>query len=308
VTENDGLITICEVGPRDGLQNETRTLSVLDRVELIDRLSNSGARRVEAVSFVNPRRVPQMADAEQVMAGIRRRDGTTYAGLVLNVRGAERAIVSRVDVIHFALAATDTFNRRNQGVDTRESLREFSQIVRLASAQGIPCNATIAVAFGCPFEGAVRAAAVWRLARELHEIGATEITLADTIGVGIPDQVTALFVGLRAFIGAVKIGGHFHNSRNTGLANAYASVQAGASVLDASIGGIGGCPFAPRATGNVPTEDLIFMLGSKTERTIDLEALLDVGVWLERALGHPLPGMLMRAGLFPNRDGAASAR
>ncbi len=295
------IVTICEVGPRDGLQNEPRILSVAERVVLIDRLSAAGLPRIEAGSFVDPRRVPQMAQAEEVLSRIHRRRGTAYAGLVLNVRGAERAIAAGVNEIHFALAATETFNQRNQGATVVESLRQLERIVTLASDAGIRCTAAIGAAFGCPFEGAVAPERVWSLAIELRRTGAAEIILADTIGVGVPSQVKVLVSGLRERLDAtVPIGCHFHNTRNTGMANAAAALEAGVRLLDASIGGTGGCPFAPRATGNIPTEDLAYMLrGMGLQTGLDVPVLIETAQWLEGALGHLLPGMVMKAGLFP---------
>lgn len=294
-------VTICEVGPRDGLQNEARTLSVAERVALIDRLSAAGLPRIEAASFVNPQRVPQMAGAEEVLEHIHRRPGTVYAGLVLNKRGAERAIAAGVDEMHFAMVATDSFNQRNQGASVAESLREFERVVALASRAGLRCAAVIGAAFGCPFEGPVAPERVWAVAGDLWRAGAVELVLADTIGVGVPSQVRVLVDGLRERLGSsVPLGCHFHNTRNTGLANAFAAIQAGVELLDASVGGIGGCPFAPRATGNIPTEDLAYMLhGMGIETALDVPALIETARSLEGILGHPLPGMLMKAGLFP---------
>lgn len=295
------LITICEVGPRDGLQNEGKLLSVETRVELIDRLSACGLPCIEAVSFVNPQRVPQMARAEEVLARIQRQPGTRYAGLVLNERGAERALAAGVDELHFAQAVTETFNRRNQGASVAESAAQFERIATRARQAGVPCTATIGASFGCPFEGSVAAEAVWTLAERFYQAGAQEIVLADTIGVGVPSQVTMLIAGLRERLGAdVPIGCHFHNTRNTGLANACAAIAVGVRSLDASIGGTGGCPFAPRATGNIPTEDLAWMLrGMSYQTSVDLASLIDTAIWLEGALEHQLPGMLMKAGAFP---------
>lgn len=294
-------ITICEVGPRDGLQNEEKLLPVEARVELIDRLSACGLSRIEAVSFVNPKRVPQMARAEEVLARIKRWPGTRYAGLVLNERGAERALAAGVDELHFAQAVTETFNRRNQGASVFESVAQFERIAELARQAGVYCTATIGVSFGCPFEGVVAPEAVWALAERLYQAGAQEIVLADTIGAGVPSQVAMLIDGLRARLGTnVPIGCHFHNTRNTGLANAYAAVAAGVRLLDSSVGGTGGCPFAPRATGNIPTEDLAFMLrGTGYQTSVDLAYLIDTAIWLEGALEHQLPGMVMKAGPFP---------
>lgn len=299
--EPSPLITICDVGPRDGLQNEGQLLSVEARVELIDRLSACGLPRIEAVSFVNPQRVPQMARAEEVLARLRRWPGTRYSGLVLNERGAERALAAGVDELHFAQVVTETFNRRNQGASVAESAAQFERIAARARQAGVFCTATIGASFGCPFEGEVAAEAVWALAEKLYQAGAQEIVLADTVGVGVPSQVTTLVTGLRERLGAnFPIGCHFHNTRNTGLANACAAIAAGVRLLDASVGGTGGCPFAPRATGNIPTEDLAWMLrGMGYQTGVDLAGLIGTALWLEGALEHPLPGMVMKAGPFP---------
>lgn len=295
------LITICEVGPRDGLQNEKKLLAVEERVALIDRLSACGVPRIEAVSFVHPQRVPQMAGAEEVLARITRRPGTRYAGLVLNERGAERALAAGVDELHFAQTVTETFNRRNQGASVAESAAQFERIAAWARQAGVFCTATIGASFGCPFEGTVPPEAVWALAERLYHAGAQEIVLADTIGAGVPSQVTMLVTGLRARLGAdLPLGCHFHNTRNTGLANACAAIAAGVRSLDASVGGTGGCPFAPRATGNIPTEDLAWMLREMGYRTgVNLASLIDTAAWLEEALEYRLPGMVMKAGPFP---------
>lgn len=290
-------VVICEVGPRDGLQNEAKTLSVADRAELIDRLSASGLRLIEAASFVSPKLVPQMERSEEVLARIQRRLGARYAGLALNKRGVERALESSVDLVRFVVPATDTFGRKNQGMDRSASVADFSEAVALASAKDKKCVATIAVAFGCPFEGTVPPSTVVELAHELTVRGASEVILADTIGVAIPDQVTRMFSDVADRVGGVTLGGHFHNTRNSGLANSLAAADAGAQVLDASVGGTGGCPFAPRASGNVPTEDLVYMLGSRLADRIDLGALIQTAKWLEGRLERQLPGMLMKAGL-----------
>jgi isopropylmalate/homocitrate/citramalate synthase len=290
-------ITICDVCPRDGLQNEERRLDAAARAELVDMLAAAGVPRIEAVSFVNPARVPQMAGAEEVVAAIERREGVVYAGLALNERGYERLAGTDLDEVHVAFAATETFNRKNQNASPEESLEVATRIVERAHADGIRATVTIGVSFGCPFEGAVDPGHVLGLAARLAEAGADEIVLADTVGVGVPRQVKHLVAE------AVKlsrpVGVHLHNTRNTGFANAYAAIDAGATVLDASVGGVGGCPFAPRATGNICTEDLVYMLhGEGVETGIDLDALISVAGWLEGQLGRELPGQVYRAGTF----------
>ena len=290
-------VIICDVGPRDGLQNEDTTLSPAVRAELCDRLAAAGVPRVEAVSFVNPKRVPQMAGAEEVMAAIDRREGTVYAGLVLNERGYERALAAGVDEVHYAFPVTDEFARRNQNTTVEGALETSDILVNRAANDFIRITVTLSVAFGCPFEGAVDPDRVLEIARRVAATGPDEIVLADTIGVGVPSQVETLVGGVAA-LGAT-VGAHFHNTRNTGYANAVAAVEAGATVLDASLGGTGGCPFAPRATGNIATEDLVYLLhGMGHETGIDLDALIGHAVWLGEQLGKELPGQLHKAGTF----------
>ena len=293
-------LTICDVGPRDGLQNEPQVVPPASRAELVSRLAAAGLPRVEAVSFVNPERVPQMAGAEEVVAGVHRRDGTELSGLALNERGYERFRATGLDRVNFAIAATETFGRRNAGSSLEEGVAKAERIFGRARAAGVRSTATISVAFGCPFEGEVDAGVVGGLARRVAAAGAEEVVLSDTIGVAAPRQVRALVERI-ADLGPV-VGFHGHNTRNTGFANAYAAVEAGAEVLDASVGGLGGCPFAPRATGNVATEDLVYMLERDgVETGIDLDALISISRWLEDVLGHDLEGQLYRAGVFPSR-------
>lgn len=294
--END-LVAICDVGPRDGLQNESRSLPPELRAELCNRLAAAGLPRVEAVSFVNPDRVPQMAGAEEVVAGLDRRGETIFAGLVVNERGYERALAAGVDEVHYAFPATDTFCERNQGMTLERASGLAGRLVERARADGLRVTVTIGASFGCPFEGRVRPRHVIDLAARIQEHGPDEIVLADTIGVGVPSQVRELVRGVSAV--AAKVGCHFHNTRNTGLANALAAVEAGVRLLDASCGGTGGCPFAPRATGNVATEDLVYLLHGMGYRTgIDLGATLATAAWLAEALGKELPGQTYKAGGF----------
>jgi hydroxymethylglutaryl-CoA lyase len=290
---------VVEVGPRDGLQNESTLLPTASKIEFIERVIAAGARRIEAVSFVHPQRVPQMADAEDVMARVPRREGIRYAGLVLNRRGFQRALDAGVDEINVVVVATDTFSMRNQGCTTEEGLRLWSEIAPSARAANVRPTVTIAASFGCPFEGVVPHDRVIELARRAAEAGAAEIVLADTIGVGVPTQVTALVEGVRAATDtAVRC--HFHNTRNTGYANAFAAVQAGVRALDASTGGIGGCPFAPSATGNIATEDLAYLLdGMNVGTGIDTAAAAANGGWIGEQLGKDVPALLGRAGTFP---------
>jgi (R)-citramalyl-CoA lyase len=291
-------VLICDVGPRDGLQNEDRVLEPRARAALCDRLAAAGVKRMEAASFVNPKLVPQMAGAEEVMAAIRRKPGTVYAGLVLNHKGYERALAAKVDEVHYAFAATDEFGRRNQNATSEQGLATALALVARARADSMPITVTLSVAFGCPFEGPVPAQRILDLVERLMAAPADEICLADTIGVGVPSQVKELVGGARR-LGAV-VGAHFHNTRNTGYANAVAALDAGVVSLDASVGGAGGCPFAPKATGNIATEDLIYLLrGLGVDTGIDLDALIGCSRWLGDQLGKELPGMVARAGDFP---------
>ncbi len=290
-------VSICDVGPRDGLQNEAKTLDPAVRAALCDRLAASGLRRIEAASFVNPRLVPQMAGAEEVMAALHRTPRTVYAGLALNEKGYDRARAAGVDEVHYAFSATDEFGRRNQNATTAQGLETALALVGRARADGMPITVTVSVAFGCPFEGPVAPAHVLDLVEKLMQNPADEICLADTIGVGVPRQVTELVTGARA-LGA-KVGAHFHNTRNTGYANAVAAVDAGVVSLDSSVGGAGGCPFAPKATGNIATEDLVYLMrGMGVDTGIDLDALIECSAWLGAQLGKELPGMVARAGDF----------
>jgi hydroxymethylglutaryl-CoA lyase/(R)-citramalyl-CoA lyase len=292
------IVTICDVAARDGLQNESKHLEPAERAELVNRLAAAGVPRIEAVSFVNPARVPQMAGAEEVVAGIEREPGVVYAGLALNEKGYDRLQASGLDEVHFAFACTETFNRRNQNASVEESVEAATRIVERAHGDGIRATVTIGVSFGCPFEGAVDPAHVLDLAGRLAAARADEIVFADTIGVAVPRMVKEL-VGTAVTQLGNPVGIHLHNTRNTGFANAYAALEAGATVLDASVGGIGGCPFAPKATGNISTEDLVYLLlGEGIETGIDLDALIAIAEWLEGVLERQLPGQVYRAGAF----------
>ena len=295
-------VGIVEVGPRDGLQNEATHLDTATKVEFIRRAAAAGLARIEVASFVSPKRVPQMADAEAVLASLPRLAGLSRIGLVLNQRSFERALAAGCDEVGMAISASDTFGVRNQGADIGESLDAWRDVAAAARAAGIPAQVTISVACGCPFEGEVPMARVLELAQRAAEAQPIELALADTIGAGVPSQVAELFGRVREALPGMPLRGHFHNTRNTGLANAYAALQEGATTLDASIGGIGGCPFAPAATGNIPTEDLLYMLGRMGIATgVDLGGLIDTSRWLQETLGHAVPGMLVKAGPFPGR-------
>jgi hydroxymethylglutaryl-CoA lyase/(R)-citramalyl-CoA lyase len=292
-------IEICDVGPRDGLQNDPKILEPETRGELVNRLAAAGLPRIEAVSFVNPARVPQMGGAEEVVAAIDRLPGVLYAGLVLNEKGYERLATTSLDEVHFAFAATETFNRRNQNASVEESLETAEQLVIRGHEDGLRVTVTVGAAFGCPFEGEVAPGTPLGLAERLVAAGADEIVFADTIGVGVPRQVRELVKQTLTFAHGKPIGLHLHNTRNTGIANALVGVESGATVLDASVGGIGGCPFAPKATGNICTEDLVYMLhGEGIDTGVNLDVLISVAEWLEGVLERPLDGQVYRAGTF----------
>jgi hydroxymethylglutaryl-CoA lyase len=272
------------------------------KVELVRRLLGAGLRRVEVTSFVNPKKVPQMADAEALLAELSPPPGVHFTGLVMNQRGFERAVTAGCNEIGMVVVASDTFNRRNQGVSTAESIEAWLAIAPAAHAARVRPQVTVSAAFGCPFEGEVALDRVVEIAERVAAGEPHEICFADTIGVGVPAQVTALITRVRARLPDLPLRCHFHNTRNTGFANAVAAIEAGVHTLDASIGGIGGCPFAPAATGNIATEDLVYILERSGIRTgLDLDALIDTARWLEETLGTPAPGMLMKAGPFPKR-------
>jgi hydroxymethylglutaryl-CoA lyase len=295
-------IEMVEVGARDGLQNESVLFTTSQKLELIGRALDAGVRRLEANSFVNPKLVPQMADAEAVAAGLPRREGVIFIGLVLNKRGALRAIEAGMEELGAVCAASDGFATRNQGQSSDASLAMCVEVVRLARAQARRAQITISTAFGCPFDGEVDPSRVVEMARTAAAAGPVEVAIADTIGVASPGQVSSLVTRVAAAIKPLPVRVHFHNTRNTGLANVWAAVQAGAKTVDASLGGIGGCPFAPRATGNVPTEDVAYMLErSGYDTGLDLDRLIGSARWLANAMGKDVPGMLSRAGAFPKK-------
>ena len=292
-------VVLCDVAPRDGLQNDPTVIAPGVRAELVNRLAATGLPCIETVSFVSPGRVPQMAGAEEVVSALVRRPGVVYAGLVLNEKGYDRLLATGLHEAHFAFAASETFNERNQGATVADSLAAATRIVARCQEDGLRSTVTISTAFGCPFEGKVDHGRVVEIAAQLAAARPGAIVLADTIGVAIPRHVRAL-VSAVAQLGP-PAGAHLHNTRNTGYANALAALEAGAMLLDASLGGIGGCPFAPRATGNIATEDLVYLLdGEGIETGVDLDALIDVSRWLEQVLGHDLEGQVYRAGTFPS--------
>lgn len=296
-------IQIVEVGPRDGLQNEPDIVSTADKLAMIDRMIDAGARRLEVASFVHPQRVPQMADAEAVIAGLPDRKDVSYIGLTLNKRGVLRALATKdggkrgVDEIGCVIVATDTFGQKNQGQTVAEGIAEASEMIRFAKENGLIAQVTISAAFGCPFEGDVPPQRIVDIAKAVLEAGPAEIALADTIGVGVPAQVTDLYGRLAELVPSdVRLRAHFHNTRGTGIANAWAAIQAGVGMLDASLGGLGGCPFAPRATGNIATEELIYLAErSGIDHGMDLDAAIAANRWMAGILGRELPSLVARA-------------
>jgi hydroxymethylglutaryl-CoA lyase len=296
-------IELVEVGPRDGLQNEPDIISTEVKLAMIDRMLDYGARRLEVASFVHPGRVPQMADAEAVIAGLPDKPDTTFIGLVLNKRGVLRALATRedgkrgIDQVGCVLVASDTFGQKNQGQTIEQGIAENRDMLRFAKAEGMRAQITISAAFGCPFEGEVRPETVLAIAEEMAAEEPEEIALADTIGIGVPQQVEDLFGRLGELLGGkIPMRAHFHDTRGTGIANAWAAYQTGVRTFDASLGGLGGCPFAPKATGNIATEDLINMMTrSGIDTGIDLEAAIATNHWFAERLGRELPSLVARA-------------
>ena len=296
-------IQICEVSPRDGLQNESVLLTTDEKVELVARSIRAGIRRIEVTSFVDPKRVPQMADAAEVMAAIPRISGVSYAGLVMNARGLERALAAGVHEVNVVVVASDTFCERNQGMSSQESVVLAASLVAQARAAGILSTVTIGASFGCPFEGEVPITRLHDIISQVVDAGPDELALADTIGAAVPRDITERIRIARSSAPVeMPLRLHLHDTRHTAVANAVAALAAGVTVLDSSIGGTGGCPFAPKATGNVATEDLVYLFGRSGVSTgLDLELILETTAWLEDRLGKPLPGALLRAGSFPAR-------
>lgn len=293
-------VTIVEVGPRDGLQNDDVVFTVEQKVEFVRQVAAAGIRRAEVASFVNPKRVPAMAGAEEVLAAVA---GVLESpiGLVLNVRGWERAASTPLAEVNLVVSSTDTFAQRNSGMSSDETVAVVETVAPLAAAAGVRTTVTLSTSFGCPFDGEVPVSRTVDLVARCAAIGVDEIALADTIGVGVPADVTRRVAAARDAVGdGVALRAHFHNTRNTGYANAFAAIAAGATALDASLGGIGGCPFAPRATGNIATEDLAFMLERSGISTgLDVDQLLVAAEWLQTQLGRPVPSLVSKAGVFP---------
>lgn len=296
-------VEIVEVAPRDGLQNEKALISSADKIALIERAIAAGARRIEVTSFVNPRAVPQMADAEDVCAGLPERDDMTYIGLVMNARGAGRALATgRIDQLGAVAVATDTFAMANQGQTSDGSVAAASEIIAMARDAGKTGQVTIGASFGCPFEGEVAEDRVVAMAVALAKAGPVEIALADTIGVANPAHVASLVGKVRAALPDMRLRVHFHNTRGTGLANVWAAVLAGAVTVDAAIGGLGGCPFAPGAAGNVSTEDVVYMLErAGIDTGVELSRLVAANHWLGGVMQRDLPGMVAKAPPFPRQ-------
>ena len=293
-------INIVEVGPRDGLQSEPEILSTQSKVDFITRAIEAGIKRLEVASFVHPKKVPQMADAEALLAELPMQKDVSYIGLIMNERGLDRALTTPVHEIGMVVVATDTYNQRNQGVPTDESIDAWLKIAARAKANGKIANVMISSAFGCPYEGEVSPSRVVDIAKRVMEAEPAELAIADSIGVAVPNQVSELLGLLQDAVGEIPLRCHLHNTRNTGLANAQAAIDAGATSIDASIGGIGGCPFAPAATGNIPTDDLLYMLNRSGIGTgVSLEKIIATSQWLEQELGRGVPAMLPKAGIFP---------
>ena len=294
-------VNIVEVGPRDGLQSEPETLSTGNKRKFVELAIEAGIRRLEVASFVHPKRVPQMADAEALIDVLPERDDVSYIGLVMNERGLDRALDTSVHEVGMVIVATDSYNRKNQGVPTAESVEAWLAIANRAKGNGRRANVMISSAFGCPYEGEVPVSRVVDIAKRVVEVGPAELGIADSIGVAVPSQVSELVAALRDALGdELPFRIHLHNTRNTGLANAQAAVDAGVTSIDASIGGIGGCPFAPAATGNIPTDDLVYMLSrSGIDTGVSLDGVVAASRWLEAELGRTVPAMLPKAGGFP---------
>jgi hydroxymethylglutaryl-CoA lyase len=298
-------VLVTDVGPRDGLQSEPEFISTERKVAIVEALAAAGVQRIEATSFVHPRAVPQMADAEAVLAAIRRRSPVRYSALVPNARGAERALAARADELNVVTSATETMNERNLRMPIADSIAATREIVRLARTAGVLVNATVSVSFGCPYEGPVGVEQVVDVVARLVDVGVAEVSLADTIGVGSPRQVEALVAAVRARWPTVPLGLHFHDTRGLGLANVLAGLQAGVTRYDASVAGVGACPFAPGATGNVCTEDLVYLLDELGVTSgIRLPALIEAARLVRDAIGHEVPSRMLRAGPRPNLPAA----
>lgn len=299
---NKNQIEIVEVGARDGLQNEPQVFPTADKLELINKFIDAGLKRIEVASFVHPKLVPQMADAEAIIDGLPKNDDLTFIGLVLNKRGYFRAVEAmeksgqRLEIGCVAVAS-DGFGQKNQGQSSAESVEVAAEILRLAKNDGVKAQVTISTAFGCPFDGDIEPEKVLNMAKSLAEAEPIEIAIADTIGAAVPHDVRDMFANAKLALPHMPLRGHFHNTRNTGVANAWAAYEGGANTIDASIGGLGGCPFAPNATGNTATEDIAHMFEKTCIKTgINMTKLVGISNWMAEKLGHQLHGMVARAG------------
>ncbi|MEM7281147.1 MAG: hydroxymethylglutaryl-CoA lyase [Pseudomonadota bacterium] len=294
-------ISIVEVGPRDGLQSEPEILSTESKTQFIQRAIDAGIKRLEVASFVHPKRVPQMADAEALIAALPKIEDVTYIGLLMNQRGLDRALSTDIHEIGMVVVSSDTYNKKNQGVATQESIDAWLSMSKQAKDNGRRVNVTVSSAFGCPFEGEVSVDRVVEIAEQVLQGEPDELGIADSIGVAVPAQIHEVLGRVKEVAGDTPLRIHLHNTRNTGLANAQAAVDAGVSSIDASIGGIGGCPFAPAATGNIPTDDLLYLLHrSGVETGVDLHKIIETSAWLEKELGRGVPALLPKAGVFPD--------
>jgi hydroxymethylglutaryl-CoA lyase len=293
-------ISILEVGPRDGLQSEPEILPTEVKKEFITRTINAGIKQIEVTSFVHPKKVPQMADAEKLVESLPEKDDVTYIGLIMNQRGFERARDCGIDEVGMVIVSTDTYNMKNQNVVTQESIDNWLSIAAEAKSAGIRTSVVIACSFGCPYEGEIDPEHIATIAGQVLEGKPDVLGLADSVGVAVPSQIKRTFSLVKELAPSIPLRTHLHNTRNTGLANAAAAVEAGVSIIDASTGGIGGCPFAPRATGNIPTDDLLYMLDrSGVETGVDLRQVVKTTDWLEEQLGRSVPAMVPKAGIFP---------
>ena len=293
-------VSILEVGPRDGLQSEPEILPTEIKKEFITRTINAGIKNIEVTSFVHPKKVPQMADAEKLVESLPDRDDVTYIGLIMNQRGFERARDCGIDEVGMVIVSTDTYNMKNQNVVTQQSIDNWLDIASSAKSAGIRTSVVIACSFGCPYEGEVDPEHVASIAEQILQGEPDVIGLADSVGVAVPNQIKTTFALIKDLAPTIPLRTHLHNTRNTGLANAAAAVEAGVTIIDASTGGIGGCPFAPKATGNIPTDDLLYMLDRSGIQTgVNLKEIVKTTDWLENQLGRSVPAMVPKAGIFP---------
>ncbi|MBT3993202.1 MAG: hydroxymethylglutaryl-CoA lyase [Gammaproteobacteria bacterium] len=293
-------VSLLEVGPRDGLQSEPTILSTDVKRDFIIKTMDAGIKQIEVTSFVHPKKVPQMADAEKLVESLPERDDVSYIGLIMNQRGFERARDCGIDEVGMVIVSTDTYNMKNQNVVTQESIDNWLRIASDAKSAGIRTNVIIACSFGCPYEGEVDPEMIASIAEKVLQGEPNILGLADSVGVAVPNQVKKTFSLIKELAPTIPLRTHLHNTRNTGLANAAAAIEAGVSIIDASTGGIGGCPFAPKATGNIPMDDLLYMLDrSGIKSGVDLKKIVQTSEWLENKLEHSVPAMVPKAGIFP---------